>query len=161
MGKAFTQLQCSRKSDNLNFALGMVVSNKSFWLSILSEISKCLKFSSWARISMCSDGLPPQGASFNSAMERLFNRLFAFKRDEISLTFVLEISKFSSMGKSSMIISRLVLLNSVPDTLRLDKFRNLDNATTMVFFFASTNVEFETFKVWKKMWNYSLHKICT
>ena len=96
---------------------------------------------------MCSDGLPPQGASFNSAIERLFNRPFAFNSDEISLTFVLEISKFSSMGKSSMIISRLVLLNSVPDTFRLDKFLNLDNATTMVFFFASTNVEFETFKV--------------
>ena len=81
-----------------------------------------------------------------SKLEKCFS---TFKSDEISRTFVFDTSKFSSIGKSSMIISRLVLLNSVPDTFKLDKFLNLDKETTIVFFFASTKVEFETFSDWK------------
>ena len=67
-----------------------------------------------------------------SKLEKCFS---TFKSDEISRTFVFDTSKFSSIGKSSMIISRLVLLNSVPDTFKLDKFLNLDKETTIVFFF--------------------------
>ena len=64
---------------------------------------------------------------------------------EMSFTLVLDISKCSKYGKSSIIISKLFLLNSVPDTFKLVKFFNFDIPTTFACLLASTKVEFETF----------------
>ena len=50
----------------------------------------------------------------------------------IYITLVTEMSKFSSSGRSSTIISKLDLLNSVQDTFREVKLWSLDNATTIV-----------------------------
>ena len=54
--------------------------------------------------------------------------------------------RVSSLGKSSTTSSRLVLLNSVLDTLRACRLRSLASATTTQNLLLSTKVELATFR---------------
>ena len=85
----------------------------------------------------------------SSAMDKLFNLSLPLIKAEMSLTLVEEISKCCNICKSSMIIVKLVLLNSVSDTLRLVKFRSLESPTATVPFCAFQKVELDTSRTFK------------
>lgn len=64
----------------------------------------------------------------------------------MSVTLVHEISRLSSNGKSWITISKLVLLNSVPQTFKLDSCWNRQRLVRIAAFLWSTKVQCETFR---------------
>ena len=136
------QLGLDSKSVILNFGNGVVVRIDCTLWNESSETSRCTSL-----VSSHSTGTISQvWAARKQYIDKYFIRSLHFLNADISSIGVPEISRFSSFGKSSAIISNPCLLNSVRLTLRLTKFLNLDNETTTQNFVLFKNVLLLTFK---------------
>ena len=84
--------------------------------------------------------------SLSPYIESRRSRSLQRRRELTSVTLVHEMSRLSNIGKSWTTISKLVLLNSVPLTFKLDNCWNRQRLVSMAAFLWSTKVQRETFR---------------
>ena len=83
--------------------------------------------------------------SFSPYVDRALSRSLQVRSELRSVTLVQDMSRLSRYGRSWTTISKLVLLNSVPDTLREDSCWKRDRLVRIAAFRWSTKVHLETF----------------
>ena len=113
------------KSLILNFEL---VVDKMLW-TFWNESSDTSRWTSFVS-SKITGTISEVWAALKLYIDKNRNLSLHFLRAEISSIDVTEMSKFSNFGKSSAIISKPCLLNSVRLTFKQDRFRNFESETT-------------------------------